>query len=96
MLLSSFFKDKSAEAYKRKLVEARKRKDPFEALGNRTVSHEERNYILTFPLFREGTYTGGGQFERLDDRYLPFKSMATRTLGKLDPSNPTKGQFGIE
>lgn len=96
MLLSSFFKDKSAEAYKRKLVEARKRKDPFEALGNRTVSHEERNYILTFPLFREGTYTGGGQFERLDDRYLPFKSMATRTIGKLDPSNPTKGQFGIE
>ncbi|AFK02816.1 penicillin-binding protein transpeptidase [Emticicia oligotrophica DSM 17448] len=95
--LANFFQDRSAEDYKRLIKNAREEKKLiFVALGNRLVDYQERQQIKTFPFFREGPMKGGGKFERLERRVMPFDDMALRSIGKLDRDTQTRGDFGIE
>lgn len=97
LLLSRFFKDKSKDAYKEMIVSARKTgKRRYVGIGNRKISHQEKELLETFPLFREGKHKGGGKFDREENRFMPFNSMAMRTVGKLDHKTKRKGLFGIE
>ncbi|MCR9063446.1 MAG: penicillin-binding transpeptidase domain-containing protein [Cytophagales bacterium] len=97
LLLSKTFKDKSRQEYKALI--SQRRKDPkrrYLRVVSRRISHQEKELIQTFPLFREGKFRGGGIFEPVSTRSLPFNSMAMRTIGALDRETKTKGLFGIE
>ena len=94
--LSNYFEDKSALEYKEKIVKGRKAKSRFMFIGDRKLDHTEKLIIEKFPLFREGQNKGGGRFEVEEQRFLPFNSLASRTIGKLDRKNKKYGDFGIE
>jgi cell division protein FtsI (penicillin-binding protein 3) len=96
-LLSDFFQDRSPNQYRELILNARKsRKVKFVAFGDRLVDFQEMEEIKSFPFFREGTMKGGGKFEQLNRRVMPFDDMALRSIGKLDRDTQTKGDFGIE
>jgi cell division protein FtsI (penicillin-binding protein 3) len=95
--LANFFHDRSAEEYKELILNARNGgKLQFVALGDHLVDFQERQTIKKFPFFREGPMNGGGKFEQLNRRVMPFDDMALRSIGKLDRDTQTKGDFGIE
>jgi cell division protein FtsI (penicillin-binding protein 3) len=97
MSLSNFFQDRSMEEYKELITNARNEKKLiFVALGNRLVDYQERQMIIKFHFFKEGPMRGGGKFEALERRVMPFDDMALRSIGKLDRNTQTKGDFGIE
>ena len=96
-LLANFFQDRSAEEYKELIMNARNGgKLQFVALGNHLIDFQEKEQIKKFPFFREGPMKGGGKFEQLNRRVMPFDDMALRSIGKLDRDTQTKGDFGIE
>ena len=95
--LSNHFKDKSWNEYKALIVQKRKsKKGRYIRLANRRISHQEKLVIREFPLFKEGRNKGGGVFEKVSTRSMPFNEMAKRTIGSLDRDTKTKGLFGIE
>lgn len=95
--LSNYFGDMSAKEYKELITTTRNRsKARFLPLGGRLVDHQEKLIIEKFPLFREGSLKGGGKFEKIENRFMPFNNMAMRTIGKLDRETNSKGEFGIE
>jgi cell division protein FtsI (penicillin-binding protein 3) len=96
-LLSWTLKDRTPLEYKQLIVDAREgKKLKFISLSNRLINYDERAKILKFPFFREGKMRGGGIFEHLERRVMPFNEMALRTVGKLDRDTQTRGDFGIE
>ena len=96
-LLANFFHDRSADEYKELITNARNEKKLiFVALGDHLVDYQERQTIKKYPFFREGPMKGGGKFEQLERRVMPFDDMALRSIGKLDRDTQTKGDFGIE
>ncbi len=97
LMLSQFFGDKSKAAYKEKITKARfNKKSRYVALGGRFITHDEREIIKNFPLFRAGQHKGGVKFDRKEYRMLPFENLASRTVGKLDKDTQTRGDFGVE
>lgn len=57
------------------------------------VSKEKLELLKTFPIFKEGRYKGGLQWERKNTREKPYKQLCSRTIG-LDRKNATK--VGLE
>lgn len=95
--LSNFFGDMTAQDYKEKITNARiNKKIRFVPFGGRLIDHQEKMAIKRFPMFRDGDLKGGGKFEKIENRFLPFGSMAGRTIGRLDRDTQSKGEFGIE
>ncbi|PLK45865.1 penicillin-binding transpeptidase domain-containing protein [Emticicia sp. TH156] len=96
-LMAGFFQDRTARQYRELIMNARKGgKVHFVVLGDRLVDFTEMEKIKKFPFFREGPMKGGGKFEQLNRRVMPFDDMALRSIGKLDRDTQTKGDFGIE
>jgi cell division protein FtsI (penicillin-binding protein 3) len=95
--LSYHFKDKTWNEYKALISQKRKSKNGrYLRLASRRISHQEKMSIKEFPLFKEGPNKGGGVFEKVSTRSMPFNDMAKRTIGSLDRDTKTKGLFGIE
>lgn len=95
--LSAYFEDMSKLEYLELIKTARKKgRVRFIPLGGRLIDHQEKLLIEKFPLFREGPLKGGGKFEKIENRFMPFNNMAMRTIGKLDRETNSKGEFGIE
>lgn len=96
-LLADFFQDRTARQYRELIMNARKGgKVRFVVLGDRLVDFTEKEKIKKFPFFREGAMKGGGKFEQLNRRVMPFDDMALRSIGKLDRDTQTHGDFGVE
>ncbi|WP_259015163.1 penicillin-binding transpeptidase domain-containing protein [Emticicia fluvialis] len=96
-LMAGFFQDRTSRQYRELIMNARKGgKVHFVVLGDRLVDFTEMEKIKKFPFFREGPMKGGGKFEQLNRRVMPFDDMALRSIGKLDRDTQTKGDFGIE
>ena len=93
LLLSSFYKDKSATAYRRMIQDARTEKKRFLVLNRTQIDFQEMQVMSKWPIFREGRAGGGVIFEKVEKRYLPFNSLASRTVGFL---NEDKKGAGIE
>lgn len=89
--LADLFKDRSAYDYKQMLREARADKERY-FLIHRNVQYPELKKLRTFPLFRMGKYKGGLLVEQKDQRVLPFKLLAARTIGYMRNVKPV----GIE
>lgn len=91
LLLSNFYKNKSAEEYSRKLRDYRNSKKRFLYLGKGYINYQEKKKMLTWPIFREGRLKGGVIFEKVDTRYLPFNKMAQRTVGYITEDSTGAG-----
>lgn len=91
--LSEFFGDKSRETYRRKLVNAHGSggKVRYMRLNNRQVNYQEKKRIAKWPLFRAGQNKGGIIFEKVDRRFLPFGTLAARTLGYVSEGKSGAG-----
>ncbi len=82
--LSQFFQDKSAAAYKREIVTARREGRRYKALGNRLVDYSEMLQIKQFPIFKEGVNRGGIITEQRNRRINPYGRLAYRTIGFIN------------
>jgi len=82
--LSAFYKDKSATAYKRIIQDARGNKKRYLILNRRQIGYQDMQKMTEWPIFRDGRLGGGVIFEKVEKRYQPFNSLASRTVGFLN------------
>jgi cell division protein FtsI (penicillin-binding protein 3) len=82
--LSAFYKDKSAAAYKRMIKDARLDNKRYLVLNRKQVGYQGMQVMAKWPIFREGRLGGGVIFEKVEKRYRPFNSLASRTVGFLN------------
>ena len=83
-LLSSFYRDKSATAYKRMIQDARGDKKRYLVLNRKQIGYQDMQKMAKWPIFRDGRLGGGVIFEKVEKRYQPFNSLASRTVGFLN------------
>lgn len=81
--LSTFYQDKSAAAYKRMMTDSRLEGKRYLVLNRRQINYQEMQRMAKWPIFRDGRSAGGVIFEKVEKRYLPFNSLASRTVGYL-------------
>ena len=82
--LSSFYKDKSASSYKRMIKDARLDNKRYLILNRTQISYQKMQIMSTWPIFRAGRLAGGVIFEKVERRYRPFNTLASRTVGFLN------------
>ena len=82
-LLSSFYRDRTPNQYKEWISKARMSGREYMLINKRLINYQQKQQMETWPLFREGRYTGGVIFGKRDERHNPFKSLAKRTVGYL-------------
>ncbi|AMQ55713.1 penicillin-binding protein [Algoriphagus sanaruensis] len=90
-LLSGFFRDKSATAYKRMIQDARGDKKRYLILNRKQIGYQDMQKMAQWPIFREGRMGGGVIFEKVEKRYRPFNSLASRTVGFLNEDEKGAG-----
>ena len=78
--LSNHFRDKSADQYARLILQGRDKGNKY-LLIKKNVDLETLNLVKTFPLYKEGTYTGGLIAEKHEERIYPYDTLARRTIG---------------
>ncbi len=83
-LLSAYYKDKSAAAYKRQINDARLENKRYLVLNRKQINYQGMQEMSQWPIFRDGRLGGGVIFEKVEKRYLPFNSLASRTVGFLN------------
>ena len=96
--LSGFFKDKSKNTYKRKLINARKKKIRYLKIAE-NLTYDEFITVKNFPLFRLSSNKGGFISKRITKRKRPFGELMRRTIGFLGEDKQTgiiQGKAGIE
>ncbi|MFZ1687220.1 MAG: penicillin-binding protein [Flavobacteriales bacterium] len=90
--LAGFFLDKSAQDYRRELIEARQRGKRYFEL-KRNVTFRQQKEVKTFPLFRLGRNKSGFIATKRMERKYRLNGAAGRTIGgRLNDS----AWFGIE
>ena len=89
--LSEEFRDKSAEAYARDILEGREKGSKYLSI-QKNIDLSTLNRIKTFPLFRESRYTSGFISERHAERIYPYDSLARRVIGYVKDYN----RIGLE
>ena len=90
--LAGFFHDKSAQDYRRELIEARQRGKRYYEL-ERNVTFRQQKEVKTFPLFRLGRNKSGFIATKRMERKYRLNGAAGRTIGgRLNDST----WFGIE
>lgn len=87
LLLSRYFRDKSAADYKRRISDARAKGKRYMMLNHTMVNYQARKMMSTWPVFREGRIKGGVVFEKVEKRFLPFSYLARRTIGFVNEEN---------
>jgi cell division protein FtsI (penicillin-binding protein 3) len=83
-MLSAYYKDKSASAYKRMINDARLDNKRYLVLNRRQIGYQGMQEMSNWPIFRNGRLGGGVIFEKVEKRYRPFNSLASRTVGFLN------------
>ncbi len=102
LLLSQYFKDKSADAYKRKILKAQKEGRQYLRLNGKIVNYLDKMKMMKWPIFREGKMVGGVIFEQENKRFKPHKELGRRTIGDIkefDSENggvTERGLYGVE
>lgn len=88
--LANFYRDKSQDEYKQKLINERLAGNRYLLIG-KDADYLDLQKIKTFPLLRLGRYKGGRVIISSNKRYMPFGLLAKRTIGYARQSN-----IGIE
>ena len=89
--LSAEFKDKSADAYAQAILNGRDKGSKYLRI-QKNVDLSTLEKVKTFPLFREGPYTGGFIVEKHDERIYPYDTLARRVIGYVKEQN----RIGLE
>jgi cell division protein FtsI (penicillin-binding protein 3) len=92
-LLSSYYKDRSAASYKKLISDARTRGKRYVILNRKQIGYQDMQKMSKWPVFRNGRMGGGVIFEKVEKRYRPFNSLASRTVGFV---NEDRYGAGIE
>lgn len=82
--LSDFYKDKSASSYKRMINDARLDNKRYLVVNRKQIGYQGMQEMSNWPIFRAGRLGGGVIFEKVEKRYQPFKSLASRTVGFIN------------
>ena len=90
-LLAQHFKNQNAQAYQRKIYQARSSGKRYVLLNSRKIDYLEKKEMERWPLFRAGRYRGGVVFERVNIRYKPFAYLGTRTIGFVNENGKGAG-----
>lgn len=101
LMLSRFFRDKSAGAYRRALTDAYRKGDHYFLISSHKIDYEGLQRIKRFPVFRNGQFNGGLIVEQDYERIYPLGNLESRTLGKMkegvsDGMPAQVGAFGLE
>ncbi|KAA3437544.1 penicillin-binding protein [Rufibacter hautae] len=91
--LSRFYGDRSPSYYKQKIKNARSAGRKYVRLNGRLINYQDKKMMAKWPIFRAGKNKGGVIFEKLDRRFLPFGSLAKRTIGFI---NEDRNGAGLE
>ena len=91
IFLANFYKDKSATAYKRMILDARTNQKQYLMINRKQINYQEMQAMGNWPIFREGRIKGGVIYEKTEKRYQPFSSLASRTLGTLNQDGVGSG-----
>jgi cell division protein FtsI (penicillin-binding protein 3) len=81
LLLSRYYRDRSATDYKQLLKDARATGKQYIVLNRKQINYQTKKEMTKWPIFREGRYKGGVIFEKIDVRYRPFSKLSRRTIG---------------
>ncbi len=81
MMLSRYYKDRSATDYKQMLKDARATGKQYIVLNRKQINYQTKKEMMNWPIIREGRYKGGVIFEKIDVRYRPFSKLSRRTIG---------------
>jgi cell division protein FtsI (penicillin-binding protein 3) len=80
LCLSNLFKDQSAAAYKKQLLQGYRTEDRYYML-RRNLSFDQYKILRTFPLVRQGRNKSGFITDASSKRLNPFGLLANRTIG---------------
>ena len=89
--LSNEFRDKSADAYAKAILEGREKGSKYLRI-QRNIDLSTLQKVKTFPLFKEGPYTGGIIVQEHEERIYPYDSLARRVIGYVKEQN----RIGLE
>jgi cell division protein FtsI (penicillin-binding protein 3) len=92
--LSSLFGDRSADRYKRDLVNARKARRQYYLVKD-NVTYDQMVKAKAFPIFEKGRFKGGVRFIMEPKRIRPNGFLAARTIGATTKSE-LGNRVGIE
>ncbi len=81
LMLSRYYKDRSATDYKQMLKDARATGKQYVVINRKQINYQAKKDMTRWPIFREGRYKGGVIFEKIDVRYRPFSKLSRRTIG---------------
>ncbi len=81
LMLSRYYKDRSASDYKQTLRDARITGKQYVVLNRKQINYQTKKEMMKWPILREGRYKGGVIFEKMDVRYRPFSKLSRRTIG---------------
>ena len=82
-LLSSFYRDRTSDQYKKEISKARINGKKYMLINKRLINYNQKQQMETWPIFRLGQYRGGVIFNKRDERHRPFRNLARRTVGYL-------------
>ncbi len=91
--LANYFNDKSEKEYSRLLRNARHDGERY-FLIKRDVTYQDLKTMKKFPIFNMGRYKGGMIAEQQNKRILPFRDLASRTIGYYNAN--AKVAVGLE
>jgi cell division protein FtsI (penicillin-binding protein 3) len=89
--LSRYFKDKTKQGYERVLKDARASGKQYIILNKRRIDYQDKKFMSSLPIFREGRLRGGAIFEKVDVRYNPFSGLSRRTVGYINENDKGAG-----
>ena len=91
--MSSHFRDRTKNEYKKILTDGRKKNNRY-LLLKRNITYTDLKKVRKFPIFRLGKYKGGIIVKAKSKRELPFKMLAYRTIGW--DKEGTENDVGLE
>ncbi len=91
MMLSRYYKDRSAKDYKEMLKDARATGKQYVTLNRKQINYLTKKEMMRWPILRDGRYKGGVIFEKIDVRYRPFSNLSRRTVGYVNEDGKGAG-----
>ena len=93
--LHKIFPEKSAEEFKRHLIEGRGKKSRHWAIYSSRIDYNTFTEVKSLPVFRMSPYKSGFHWEEYNARTRTYGSLAGRTIGAMFGAKDT-ARFGLE
>ena len=93
--LHKIFPEKSAEEFKRNLIEGRGKKSRHWAIYGSRIDYNTFTEVKSLPVFRMSPYKSGFHWEEYNARTRTYGSLAGRTIGAMFGAKDT-ARFGLE